>query len=435
MLERERAGQRPQPQRERGVRDERHGPEDGADEAEPGPELVLHFAFGPVAVGGVAEAEHQHDGPDGGRSDGERHGGPDRPGRRPGPSLNAGGATARRTARPRSARASPPAKGFKGTETPAPRPPMVEFKLVLADGATSFASSVNDAPAAGFLGKQDRRGRRRRTVRDRRIHLPHLRWHRPQRVPLAGRSSRGRQVRLFVGDGFGFHAPRHGQHRRRTSRGGTISEETVQINLTVEQQGQEAARGAAHSGNMKAPRQPEVNIGLVGHVDHGKTTLTQALTGEWTDRHSEELKRGISIKLGYADSAFYKCPNCPAPDCYSTSPTCPNCSTKGNFLRAVSFVDAPGPRDPDGHDAQRRRDHGRGDAPCRREREGPPAADPRAPLRPRHHRGPQGRRRPEQDRPALRREGDGELRGDHAVPQGLPDRVGPDRARSPRTTG
>ena len=42
---------------------------------------------------------------------------------------------------------------------------------------------------------------------------------------------------------------------------------------------------------MKVPRQPEVNIGLVGHVDHGKTTLTQAFTGEWTDRHSEELKR------------------------------------------------------------------------------------------------------------------------------------------------
>ena len=56
---------------------------------------------------------------------------------------------------------------------------------------------------------------------------------------------------------------------------------------------------------MAASPQPEINIGMVGHVDHGKTTLTQALTGKWTDQHSEELKRGISIKLGYADADFY----------------------------------------------------------------------------------------------------------------------------------
>jgi len=92
----------------------------------------------------------------------------------------------------------------------------------------------------------------------------------------------------------------------------------------------------------KLPRQPEVNIGTIGHVDHGKTTLVQALSGVWASRHSEELRRGITIKLGYADTAIYKCPNCPAPQCYSTEPKCKGCSTDGVFVRAVSFVDAPG---------------------------------------------------------------------------------------------
>ena len=92
----------------------------------------------------------------------------------------------------------------------------------------------------------------------------------------------------------------------------------------------------------KLPRQPEVNIGTIGHVDHGKTTLVQALTGVWASRHSEELRRGITIKLGYADAAIYKCPKCPPPQCYSVEPTCKGCSTEGEFVRAVSFVDAPG---------------------------------------------------------------------------------------------
>ncbi len=88
--------------------------------------------------------------------------------------------------------------------------------------------------------------------------------------------------------------------------------------------------------------QPEINIGMVGHVDHGKTTLTQALTGKWTDEHSEELKRGISIKLGYADATFYRCPECPEPLCYSTKEICPHCGSPTEMLRKVSFVDAPG---------------------------------------------------------------------------------------------
>ena len=77
-------------------------------------------------------------------------------------------------------------------------------------------------------------------------------------------------------------------------------------------------------------------------MDHGKTTLVEAITGVWAARHSEELRRGITIKLGYADAPIYKCPNCKLPQCYSTEPTCPNCGSSCEFVRAVSFVDAPG---------------------------------------------------------------------------------------------
>jgi translation initiation factor 2 subunit 3 len=92
--------------------------------------------------------------------------------------------------------------------------------------------------------------------------------------------------------------------------------------------------------SRKLPSQPTVNIGLVGHVDHGKTTLTKALSGIWTDTHSEERKRGISIKLGYADTAFYKTkdgvfyPSGRHPEGEKDS--------KEDLQRVVSFVDAPG---------------------------------------------------------------------------------------------
>jgi translation initiation factor 2 subunit 3 len=75
---------------------------------------------------------------------------------------------------------------------------------------------------------------------------------------------------------------------------------------------------------------PEINVGVVGHIDHGKTTLLSRITGKFADTHSEELKRGITIKLGYADIVISKDGNK-----YSID-------KKGNPKRYVSFIDAPG---------------------------------------------------------------------------------------------
>lgn len=72
-----------------------------------------------------------------------------------------------------------------------------------------------------------------------------------------------------------------------------------------------------------------LNVGVVGHIDHGKTTLLWKLTGKWTDTHSEELKRGITIKLGYADAIIYE-----KDGKYNIK--------EGKPIRYVSFVDAPG---------------------------------------------------------------------------------------------
>jgi len=75
---------------------------------------------------------------------------------------------------------------------------------------------------------------------------------------------------------------------------------------------------------------PSLNIGIVGHIDHGKTTFLRRLTGKNTDTHSEELKRGITIKLGYADAIISK-----------DGKGC-NTEGRGKPERYVSFIDAPG---------------------------------------------------------------------------------------------
>ncbi|UYP47671.1 Translation initiation factor 2 subunit gamma [Candidatus Lokiarchaeum ossiferum] len=99
--------------------------------------------------------------------------------------------------------------------------------------------------------------------------------------------------------------------------------------------------------------QSSCNVGLVGHVDHGKTTLVKALSGTWTEKYADEINRGITIKLGYAEAAVMQCPKCNRVIAEALANLlrkskkdpkghCPDCGEKLAFKRRISFVDAPG---------------------------------------------------------------------------------------------
>ncbi len=103
-----------------------------------------------------------------------------------------------------------------------------------------------------------------------------------------------------------------------------------------------AKKTTKKTAKKRAFVQPVMNIGLVGHVDHGKTTLTERLSGKWTDTHSEELKRGITIKLGYADTTFYRIPGKKGTEQYTTKKIDAETKQENEPIMKVSFVDAPG---------------------------------------------------------------------------------------------
>ncbi|KAI3637214.1 hypothetical protein MIR68_004920 [Amoeboaphelidium protococcarum] len=97
--------------------------------------------------------------------------------------------------------------------------------------------------------------------------------------------------------------------------------------------------------------QATINIGTIGHVAHGKSTVVKAISGVQTVRHKTELERNITIKLGYANAKIYECDQCPRPLKYKSFRSdkevqfkCeePNCGGTMHLKRHVSFVDCPG---------------------------------------------------------------------------------------------
>lgn len=94
--------------------------------------------------------------------------------------------------------------------------------------------------------------------------------------------------------------------------------------------------------------QPLINIGLIGHVANGKSSIVRQISGEATQRHSSEKEKNITIKLGYANAKIYKCPKCPNPECYQSTTSsvfehqCRLCAESCNLITHVSFADCPG---------------------------------------------------------------------------------------------
>eukprot|EP01127_Copromyxa_protea_P019344 TRINITY_DN6245_c0_g2_i1.p1 TRINITY_DN6245_c0_g2~~TRINITY_DN6245_c0_g2_i1.p1 ORF type:complete len:452 (+),score=95.99 TRINITY_DN6245_c0_g2_i1:117-1472(+) len=96
--------------------------------------------------------------------------------------------------------------------------------------------------------------------------------------------------------------------------------------------------------------QPSLNIGAIGHVAHGKSTLVRIISGKKTQQHSQELQKDMTIKLGYANAKIWKCPLCPGDSSYHSTGSdkfigqvsCETCGSTLDLVKHISFVDCPG---------------------------------------------------------------------------------------------
>jgi translation initiation factor 2 subunit 3 len=91
--------------------------------------------------------------------------------------------------------------------------------------------------------------------------------------------------------------------------------------------------------------QPIMNIGTIGHVSHGKSTIVKQTSGKTPQQFSAEQVRNITIQLGYANVKIYQCILC---DLYQTQPgsvmtfNCKKCNGNTELRLHFSYVDSPG---------------------------------------------------------------------------------------------
>ena len=111
------------------------------------------------------------------------------------------------------------------------------------------------------------------------------------------------------------------------------------------------ARPSSPSAAPVDALQATLNVGIIGHVAHGKSSLVRQLTGVRTQKHKDEQERNITIRLGYANCKLYRCddPSCPPARRYAWRPSaCKHLTIAGeggrayHLVRQVSFVDCPG---------------------------------------------------------------------------------------------
>jgi translation initiation factor 2 gamma subunit (eIF-2gamma) len=104
----------------------------------------------------------------------------------------------------------------------------------------------------------------------------------------------------------------------------------------------------------QSPSQPSMNIGLIGDVANGKSTMIRAITGKRTQSHSsEQQKHGMTIRLGFANASVLLCKQTGACGLYlfrqdeilgelGKQPVCAGCNGPATVATRVCFIDCPG---------------------------------------------------------------------------------------------